>query len=74
MSTIIDLEEDEPIKLPNNIKLLLKSIFRSYEIPCKEIIDEGKQLIFLVKSSKTTYRLSTIWKFNLNNEKFYLHV
>lgn len=65
MSVLIELNQDPPINSPQTVKDILKSIFKSQDIICKNIVDDGKQITFFVKASKTTYRLATVWQFSL---------
>lgn len=74
MSDLIDLDQEPLPTGPHSTKQILKSIFKSNEIVCKNIVDDGKQITFFVKASKTTYRLATVWQFSLGGDFFGLQV
>lgn len=68
MSVLIQLDEDPPLNNPQAIKQILKSVFKSQDIICRHIVDDGKQITFFIKASKTTYRLTTVWQFSLGKD------
>jgi hypothetical protein len=50
MSSLIDLFQIEGTT-SESIKAILKSIFKSNMLNCKNIVDSGKQITFFVKAS-----------------------
>lgn len=64
MSTLIDMEYDYTNNNPEVLKQYITSVFRNPNI--NGHLDRStalNKIIYIVKPSSTTYRLSTLWKF-----------
>lgn len=74
MSIIIELESEPATQYPEQVKQVLRAVFKSPEFQCRNVLDQGRDIIFYVKGSKNTYRLTTVWKFSLGGDQFNLTV
>ena len=74
MSLLIELAETPELDSREEIRLMLRSIFRGQLFMCKNAEDNGKELSFWLKATENTYNFSTCWKFGLATQNLVIEV